>query len=391
MKSSTASCKTNPMDVKLTDDEIKVGEKEKKKAERTRKRTHLEPRIKILRFVAKGDGSEEAGDEESQKKDGVKVEFEMKTLKGTTITFEVHSADIGPEEMANTFISEDLLAEKHRQIFVEQLVDIARQLREDPATLPQAIHNEPVPAHDNSEGSGEQQEDKKDETSTVPSPPSEVESGRTMGGAVKIEVPCVSSPLEDIQKTRTQLMEEAESAMRTLGDVLTTLFLVSYLLVLNGMLWMKEMDCKSVSLLRSGMTTMSAVFFMFIVGKLSLYFKWNPYMKWITMAPFMAIYIVANYDAFLQNGLPRLTNNKHLYVVAVEFPIMVWVVPIVRIIWNCCGSHTSGERAHRYATFLCSCDVDSLLRQLTTGEPNKAESACCHGKISILDTNQGSA
>ena len=243
--------------------------------------------------------------------------------------------------------------------------------------------------------SGEQQEDKKDETSTVPAPPSDVESRRTMGGAVKIEVPCASSPLEDIQKTRTQLMEEAESSMRTYGDVCTTLFLVGYLLVLNGMLWMKEMDCKSVSLLRSGMTTMSTVFFMFIVGKLSLYFKWNPYMKWITMAPLMAIYIIANYDAFLQHGIPRLNNNtianRDLYVVTVEFPIMVWAVPLVRIFWNCCGSHTSGERAHRYATILCSCDVDSLVRQLTTGEPKKAESASSHRKVSMLDTNQGSA
>jgi len=243
--------------------------------------------------------------------------------------------------------------------------------------------------------SGEQQEDKKDETSTVPAPPSDVESRRTMGGAVKIEVPCASSPLEDIQKTRTQLMEEAESSMRTYGDVCTTLFLVGYLLVLNGMLWMKEMDCKSVSLLRSGMTTMSTVFFMFIVGKLSLYFKWNPYMKWITMAPLMAIYIIANYDAFLQHGIPRLTNNtivnRDLYVLTVEFPIYVWVVPLIRIFWNCCGSHISGERAHRYATILCSCDVDSLVRQLTTGEPKKAESASSHGKVSMLDTNQGSA
>ena len=61
----------------------------------------------------------------------------METSRQKTVTFEFHSTDITPEEMANTFISEDLLAEQHRGLLVEQLIDIARQLVEDPQTVPQ--------------------------------------------------------------------------------------------------------------------------------------------------------------------------------------------------------------------------------------------------------------
>ena len=148
-----------------TDGEVKYdykyGKKEKKKTTRKRIRTHLGPRIKVLRFV------DNAENEDPKKKlNGPKVECQMKTSKdpsigpeerssffsffqrtGTlefemetykkTVSFEFPTTDMGPEEMANTFISEDLLVEKHRQIFVDQLVEIARQLRRHPATLPE--------------------------------------------------------------------------------------------------------------------------------------------------------------------------------------------------------------------------------------------------------------
>ena len=145
-----------------TDGEVKYdykyGQKEKKKTTRKRIRTHLGPRIKVLRFV------DNAENEDPKKKlNGPKVEcqmkisedpsirpeeirsffqrtgtleFEMQTYK-KTVSFEFPTTDMGPEEMANTFISEDLLVEKHRQIFVDQLVEIARQLRRHPATLPE--------------------------------------------------------------------------------------------------------------------------------------------------------------------------------------------------------------------------------------------------------------
>ena len=61
----------------------------------------------------------------------------METSRQKTVTFEFHSTDITPEEMANTFISEDLLAEQHRGLLVEQLIDIAKQLTKDPQTVPQ--------------------------------------------------------------------------------------------------------------------------------------------------------------------------------------------------------------------------------------------------------------
>ena len=44
----------------------------------------------------------------------------METSKQKTVTFEFSTTDIVPEEMANTFIREDLLAEQHRRILVEQ-------------------------------------------------------------------------------------------------------------------------------------------------------------------------------------------------------------------------------------------------------------------------------
>ena len=77
------------------------------------------------------------GEAEPDSKSGVKVECQMETSKQKTVTFEFHTTDIGPEEMANTFIREDLLAEQHRKILVEQLIDIAAQLAEDPETVPQ--------------------------------------------------------------------------------------------------------------------------------------------------------------------------------------------------------------------------------------------------------------
>ena len=60
----------------------------------------------------------------------------METSKQKTVTFEFHTTDIVPEEMATTFIREDLLAEEHRKILVEQLVDIVNQLATNPDQLP---------------------------------------------------------------------------------------------------------------------------------------------------------------------------------------------------------------------------------------------------------------
>ena len=63
----------------------------------------------------------------------------MDTSKQKTVTFEFSTTDIVPEEMANTFIREDLLAEQHRKILVEQLFEIVRQLKENPLKIPQAF------------------------------------------------------------------------------------------------------------------------------------------------------------------------------------------------------------------------------------------------------------
>ena len=111
--------------------------KERKRTKKERKRTNLGPRIKVLRLVT-GEDTEEGdqADTDEVSKTGVKVECQMETSKQKTVTFEFHTTDIVPEEMATTFIREDLLAEEHRTILVEQLVDIVTQLANNPDQLP---------------------------------------------------------------------------------------------------------------------------------------------------------------------------------------------------------------------------------------------------------------
>eukprot|EP00092_Neocalanus_flemingeri_P012736 GFUD01013724.1.p1 GENE.GFUD01013724.1~~GFUD01013724.1.p1 ORF type:complete len:3493 (+),score=962.10 GFUD01013724.1:260-10738(+) len=126
---------TNDSDTGLLDGE---GKTVRKKTKKERKRTHLGPRIKVLRIVT-GEEALEPGQVESpdaDSKTGVKVECQMETSKQKTVTFEFSTTDIVPEEMATTFIREDLLAEQHRKILVEQLVDIVSQLTENPEKLP---------------------------------------------------------------------------------------------------------------------------------------------------------------------------------------------------------------------------------------------------------------
>ena len=111
--------------------------KERKRTKKERKRTNLGPRIKVLRLVTGEDGEElDPGEQDGGPKTGVKVECQMETSKQKTVTFEFSTTDIVPEEMASTFIREDLLAEEHRKILVEQLVDIVNQLTSDPDKLP---------------------------------------------------------------------------------------------------------------------------------------------------------------------------------------------------------------------------------------------------------------
>ena len=81
--------------------------KERKRTKKERKRTNLGPRIKVLRLVT-GEELEEAETSEMDEaaKSGVKVECQMETSKQKTVTFEFHTTDIVPEEMASTFINE---------------------------------------------------------------------------------------------------------------------------------------------------------------------------------------------------------------------------------------------------------------------------------------------
>merc|ERR1719193_1206218 len=117
----------------------------KKRTKKERKKTaNLGPRIKVLRIVPvePGQEAEEGSDEkveDTSDKADVKVECQMETSKQKTVNFEFSTTDIVPEEMANTFIREDLLAEQHRKILVEQLIEIVRQLNENPEKIPTAF------------------------------------------------------------------------------------------------------------------------------------------------------------------------------------------------------------------------------------------------------------
>ena len=60
----------------------------------------------------------------------------MDTAKQKTITFEFSTVDFVPEDISNEFVKEDLLPQAHRDILIEQLNEIVRQLNEDPTKIP---------------------------------------------------------------------------------------------------------------------------------------------------------------------------------------------------------------------------------------------------------------
>ena len=332
IKSSNVSCQTDPVERELagaeasTAKEVQDGEQGKKKNERKRKRTSFQPRIQVLRFVEDEGESEELGDEESQDQDGVKVECQME-MYPKTIVFEFYTTKIGPEEMANTFIREDLLAEKHKQVFVDQLVDIARQLKEDPATLPEVTLPEnrarsPDFSPKNKGEGEEQQEDKKDKTTFVPAPPSETVSSKPAMGPLKIEVPCAALPSENKYKKRRETFE----------DICVALFLICYLLVMYEVLWENEMDDNLVSILKCGMSTISLVVLMIIVDKLSLYCEWFPDVRHIIMTLLWTTCFVGTMTGLhFLNKINRDQWDKgaHLFVAAVLIPVIFGMIPVV--------------------------------------------------------------
>ncbi|EFX81403.1 hypothetical protein DAPPUDRAFT_317622 [Daphnia pulex] len=59
-------------------------------------------------------------------------------MKQETVTFKFDQADtvlVGPADVANHLIKRRLLSEQHAEIFIEQVEDILRQLRENPDVL----------------------------------------------------------------------------------------------------------------------------------------------------------------------------------------------------------------------------------------------------------------
>lgn len=89
---------------------------------RRKRTTNLGPRLKVLKV--------------NNIESGLKVECQMETAKQKTITFEFSTVDFVPEDISNEFVKKDLLPQQHRDILIEQLNDIVRQLNEDSTKIP---------------------------------------------------------------------------------------------------------------------------------------------------------------------------------------------------------------------------------------------------------------
>eukprot|EP00096_Caligus_rogercresseyi_P016222 TRINITY_DN87_c0_g2_i7.p1 TRINITY_DN87_c0_g2~~TRINITY_DN87_c0_g2_i7.p1 ORF type:complete len:1758 (-),score=704.72 TRINITY_DN87_c0_g2_i7:2270-7543(-) len=116
---------------------IELSSEAKKEKKRTRRKrtTNLGPRLKVLNV--------------NTMESGLKVECQMETAKQKTITFEFSTIDIVPEDISCEFVKEDLLPEAHREILIDQLNDIMRQLEENPTKIP-TVHFPPEPSSTNS-------------------------------------------------------------------------------------------------------------------------------------------------------------------------------------------------------------------------------------------------
>lgn len=110
-----------------------------RKKTKGRRTTNLGPRLQVIGVVLASEitEGEEEGEEASAPVDGeLKVECQMETPRQKTVTFEFKTSDMVPEDIANTFIKENLLAKIHKQILVEQLYEIVKQLKENPDKVP---------------------------------------------------------------------------------------------------------------------------------------------------------------------------------------------------------------------------------------------------------------
>jgi len=257
------------------------------------------------------------------------------------LTFEFRTADLRPEETTNTFISEDLLAEKHRKIFVDQLVDIGRQLREDPTTLPQVTfpsngaRSYGILPHKEEESKEHQKDEKDEEMNNVPAPTplrsSEAVSSIPRNGSVKIEVPCATTQPENKQKMR----------MQTFEDVSIALIMIFYLYITYGILWEPELEHNLVIILKFGMGIMSLVVLMVILDKLWLFCKLDPGLKLFTIAPLWLLYITA-LPMCIGVGLSLVSdiNNEqlgkglHLVFVSIVIPWSLGSLPVYHVYQN---------------------------------------------------------
>ncbi|XP_046646379.1 uncharacterized protein LOC124336595 [Daphnia pulicaria] len=69
---------------------------------------------------------------------GSVVKCQVEMMKQETVTFKFDQAVtvlVGPADVANHLIKRRLLSEQHAEIFIEQVEDILRQLRENPDVL----------------------------------------------------------------------------------------------------------------------------------------------------------------------------------------------------------------------------------------------------------------
>ena len=155
---------------------------------------------------------------------------------------------------------------------------------------------------------------------------SEAVSSRPKNGAVKIEVPCATTPPENKQKKR----------MQTFQDVSITLIMICYLYVTYEMLWEPELEDRLVINLKFGMGIMSLVVVMVILDKLWLFCKLDPELKLSTIALLWMLYIIALPALCIGGGLTLVSDvNKeqlgkglHLFFVAIIIPWTLGTIPV---------------------------------------------------------------
>lgn len=149
---------------------------------------------------------------------GLKVECQMETAKQKTITFEFSTVDFVPEDISNEFVKKDLLPQQHRDILIEQLNDIVRQLNEDSTKIPivhfptEQLSSSSPNRGDGTKKAGGGSEQVVNEQSSLPSSPAKTAS---TAAASNSGPPPLSESSGEVKKSRFTILPISASGNQT--------------------------------------------------------------------------------------------------------------------------------------------------------------------------------